>query len=75
MGSSQTRDRTRVPGIGRRILNHCVTREAPTKVFNFGRKPFKNGQQLKELLSDLMLSKEMATLKLEAHAKEENMEA
>ena len=29
VGSSQTRVRTRVPCIGRRILNHCATREAP----------------------------------------------
>ena len=28
VGSSQTRDRTHVPCIGRRILNHCTTREA-----------------------------------------------
>ena len=28
MGSSQTRDRTRVPCIGRQILKHCATREA-----------------------------------------------
>ena len=28
VGSSRTRDRTRVPCIGRQILNHCVTREA-----------------------------------------------
>ena len=28
VGSSQTRARTRVPCIGRRILNHCTTREA-----------------------------------------------
>ena len=28
VGSSRTRDRTRVPCIGRRILNHCATREA-----------------------------------------------
>ena len=26
VGSSRTRDRTRVPCIGRRILNHCATR-------------------------------------------------
>ena len=26
VGSSRTRDRTRVPCIGRRILNHCTTR-------------------------------------------------
>ena len=29
VGSSQTRDRTRVPSIGRQILKHCVTREVP----------------------------------------------
>ena len=28
VGSSQTRVRTRVPCIGRQILNHCATREA-----------------------------------------------
>ena len=33
VGSSQTRARTRVPCIGRRILNHCATREAPKKLF------------------------------------------
>ena len=29
VGSSQTRAQTRVPCIGRRILNHCTTREVP----------------------------------------------
>ena len=29
VGSSRTRDRTHVPCLGRRILNHCATREAP----------------------------------------------
>ena len=29
VGSSQTRARTRVPCIGRRICNHCSTREDP----------------------------------------------
>ena len=29
VGSSRTRARTRVPCIGRRILNHCTTREVP----------------------------------------------
>ena len=33
VGSSQTRARTRVPCIGRQILNHCATREAPGFVF------------------------------------------
>ena len=30
VGSSQIRARTRVPCIGRQILNHCATREAPS---------------------------------------------
>ena len=29
VGSSWTRDQTRIPCIGRRILNHCTTREVP----------------------------------------------
>ena len=33
MGSSQTRARTRVPCIGRQILNHCATREAQIWIF------------------------------------------
>ena len=33
VGSSQTRSRTRVPCIGRQILNHCTTREALLYVF------------------------------------------
>ena len=33
VGSSRTRARTRVPCIGRRILNHCVTREVPPQLF------------------------------------------
>ena len=33
VGSSQTRARTRVPCIGRQILNHCATREAPQSTF------------------------------------------
>ena len=34
VGSSQTRARTRVPCIGRQILNHCATREGPYFPFN-----------------------------------------
>ena len=30
VGSSRIRDRTRVPCIGRRFLNHCATRQVPT---------------------------------------------
>ena len=33
VGSSQTRARTRVSCIGRRILNHCTTREVPPHSF------------------------------------------
>ena len=33
MGSSRTRARTRVPCIGRQILNHCTTREAQNHTF------------------------------------------
>ena len=35
VGSSQTRDRTRVPCIGRRVLNHCATREVPPIFLGF----------------------------------------
>ena len=39
VGSSQTRARTRVPCIGRQILNHCATRETPTiSIFIWGRR-------------------------------------
>ena len=34
-GIFQTRARTRVPCIGRRILNHCATREAPVMDFKY----------------------------------------
>ena len=34
VGSSQTRDQTPVSCIGRQILYHCVTREAPLIVLN-----------------------------------------
>ena len=33
VGSSQTRAQTRIPCIGRRILNHCATREVPVLFF------------------------------------------
>ena len=36
VGSSWTRAQTRVPCIGRQILNHCASREAPSVgVFSF----------------------------------------
>ena len=38
VGSSQTRDGTRVPCTGRRILNHCATREIPTLLYFNGKK-------------------------------------
>ena len=36
VGSSRTRARTRVPCIGRQILNHCATREVPARLFLSG---------------------------------------
>ena len=33
VGSCPTRARTRVPCTGRRVLNHCATREVPSKCF------------------------------------------
>ena len=47
VGSSQTRARTRVPCIGRQILNHCTTREAPTLHF------FNEGKETNILVSIL----------------------
>ena len=38
VGSSQTRAQTRVPCIGRQILNHCATRQAPSYCFLFNYK-------------------------------------
>ena len=35
VGSSQTRHQTRVPCIGRRILNHCAAREVLESIFIF----------------------------------------
>ena len=35
VGSSQTRNRTHVPCIGRQILKHCTTREVPDLFFFF----------------------------------------
>ena len=35
VGSSRTRDRTSVPCIGRRILNHCATRKAQGCTYPF----------------------------------------
>ena len=37
VGSSQTRARTRVPCIGRQILNHCATREAQEIILTLGK--------------------------------------
>ena len=42
VGSSRTSARTRVPRVGRRILNHCATREVPQA-------PFLRGEQLYKL--------------------------
>ena len=46
MGSSQTRARTRVPCIGRYILNHCATREAPDRSYFESIILLKKGEEL-----------------------------
>ena len=48
VGSSRTRARTHVPCIGRRILNHCATREALRFLF----KLYKNLKQFHRLISN-----------------------
>ena len=48
VGSSQTRARTRVPCIGRRILNHCATREAHVLCFVYPTTIFKIQQRRKK---------------------------
>ena len=44
VGSSQTRARTCVPGIGRQILNHCTTREALLTLSIWNCIPFSSGE-------------------------------
>ena len=49
VGSSRTRDRTHVPGIGRRILNHCAAREVPESGFLHLLHPFLHRKALQSL--------------------------
>ena len=51
VGSSQTRARTRVPCIGRQILNHCATREAQDnfKDDKEGNLPYQIAQHIEKL--------------------------
>ena len=49
VGSSQTRARTRVPCIGRQILNHCATREALCCIFMLEKKKAARGTLLNSL--------------------------
>ena len=46
VGSSRTRARTRVPCIGRRILNHCATREALKLFFKKKKRMWRRGGEL-----------------------------
>ena len=48
VGSSQTRARTRVPCIGRQILNHCATREALSPSYSVLESPPSWRHQLQE---------------------------
>ena len=53
VGSSQTRAQTRVPCVGRQILNHCATREAPKiLLFFYQRSKFKTTLFFDKLISD-----------------------
>ena len=45
VGSSQTRARTRVPCTGRQTLNHCATREAPTRYILTWLQPHNNSKK------------------------------
>ena len=59
VGSSQTRARTRVPCIGRQILNHCATREAPNlRILNLTSPdhPLKYLERIRDTLKSLLLS-------------------
>ena len=47
--SSRIRDQTHVPCVGRRILNHCTTREVQTELFLYGKKEFFLGTDCKFL--------------------------
>ena len=50
VGSSRTRARTRVPCIGRRILNHCATREAPSLLLQLQHQTSSPGTVMKEFI-------------------------
>ena len=61
VGSSQTRAQTRVPCIGRQILNHCATREAPKcytfYIQNYLRIALSSGHHAVRVISILLVSK------------------
>ena len=59
VGSSQTRARTRIHCIGRRILNHCATREA--RHYDFLQVPCKESVPLSPLLPEPGKSAEAPT--------------
>lgn len=79
--------RAREPAKDRRARTHTESRQPPGAAHGFGmlRKqsgfltsagtPIKNGQQVKELLDALLLPREGAIRKGEAHVKKDNMEA
>ena len=56
VGSSQTRAQTCVPCIGRRILNHCFTKEAPSFMNSFSQLMVKKGIILWEVGKNLFPS-------------------
>ena len=52
MGSSRTGARTRVPWIGRQILNHCATREAPVHFFYLEESVELSKKEVKRLIAE-----------------------
>ena len=60
VGSSQTRARTRVPCIGRQILNHCATREA-SQIFSYSIPGYLNSYVWKLLMQTLALSSPLSS--------------
>ena len=61
VGSSQTRARTRVPCIGRQILNHCATREVPKikNIFDYFRPLYEFLSRYPLLTHSFVLSQEV----------------
>ena len=68
VGSSRTRARTRVPCIGRQILNHCATREAQLYYFLFASPTQVSYMEIYcERVRDLLNPKSRGSLRVREH--------